>query len=222
VLPPPTWPSSGPNKFSSSSSQLWLSDKLFGDFIDEQEEEQSAPYYYDDVEGGDPAAATSFSSSIIIASALQDRLVKLAAKAAAAAQQQLYSPTASTTSSSSSSNKLEDDSDVATILQQLGSLPMSMTVKREQEMLQLAGFFDSLYPKLSEAAAAAALNDLDLGSAAVLDAVLVDGLPALQLGKGLAGLMAAGDAAMLRSMLHAHMAELFADFMTLVSCCCCC
>ncbi|WIA21807.1 hypothetical protein OEZ85_004190 [Tetradesmus obliquus] len=211
-LPPPAWPSTGPvvampprfvSSSSSSSNRHYLADPLFGHAGAQQQQQ----YFYDDELEAEPAAPTAFSGSIILGSALQDRLVKLAAKAAAAAQQQLDA----TTTSSSNAQEVED---IATILEQPGPLPLSMTIKREQEVLQLASFFDALYPKLS-AAAAAQLHDLDFSRPEVLDAALVGGLPALQLGQSLAGVMGAGDAAVLRSMLHAQMAELFADFVAL-------
>uniref|UniRef100_A0A383VTC7 Chitin-binding type-2 domain-containing protein n=1 Tax=Tetradesmus obliquus TaxID=3088 RepID=A0A383VTC7_TETOB len=210
-LPPPAWPSTGPvgampPRFvssSSSSNRHYLADPLFGHAGAQQQQQ----YFYDDELEAEPAAPTAFSGSIILGSALQDRLVKLAAKAAAAAQQQLDATT-------TSSSKAQEVEDIATILEQPGPLPMSMTIKREQQMLQLASFFDALYPKLS-AAAAAQLHDLDFSRPEVLDAALVGGLPALQLGQSLAGVMGAGDAAVLRSMLHAQMAELFADFVAL-------
>jgi hypothetical protein len=186
-----------------------------------QAEQQSGYHYIDSEDHPEAAAAPQFGSfSVILASALQDRLVKLAARAVTESQQQLEdtapSAATSTLSSSSSSSGEQEVVAIASILAKLDALPMHMTIKREAEMLQLAAFFDSLYPKLSSDAASQ-LNDLDFSEPAVLDAVLVGGLPALKVGQQLAALMAPGDAAVLRSMLHAQMAELFADFVTLVS-----
>jgi hypothetical protein len=228
TLPPPAWPITDPAvalppRFVSSSSRSsdrhHMSELPSRDSLTGQAGQQSA-YFYEDMEDSPSAAApTQFSFSVIIASALQVRLVKLAARAAAASQQQLDAAASSappSTLSSSSSSGEQEVVAIASILAKLGPLPMSMTIKREEEMLQLAAFFDSLYPKLSSEASSQ-LNDLDFNEAAVLDAVLVGGLPALVVGQQLVGLMAPGDAAVLRSMLHAQMAELFADLVTLVS-----
>lgn len=162
-------------------------------------------YYYSDSDY--ESAGITYSSSIIMASALQDRMVKLAAQAVTASQQQ---PDGSSSRDDASAQEMSMD---------VSPLPLHMTVKREEEMLQLARFFDGLEEKLSKEAKVQ-LKDLEVSDPAVLGVKLVDGLPVLQMGAALAELLTEADASKLRSVLNAQMAELFADFVTLVSMAC--